>query len=135
MKKAIIAVVVVVVAMFVIGTDPFVNPFVGWIEKNKQGSSSPRLMYSMAGYLYMVAQRQTKAVELYQKAFNWFPGYKDESEAHYRVGLYHESQKDYPKATAEYQLIIQKWPNMADKLALPNRIARFKAYSGDAGNP
>jgi len=130
MKKAIIAVICVVVAFFVIGTDLFVNPFVNWIEKNQKKSSAPRMMYAMSGYLYMVAQRQGKAVELYRKAFKWFPGYKDEGEAHYRIGLYYESKKDYPKATEEYQLILDKWPDMGQRLALHQRIERFRAYQG-----
>jgi tetratricopeptide (TPR) repeat protein len=135
MKKAIIAAVVVVVFMFVMGTDLFVNPFTGWIEKNKEKSYAAKLQYFIGGYLYMVAQRQGRAVEVYQKAFSLFPGYPDENEAHYRIGLYYESQKNYPRATVEYQLILQKWPNMGEKLGLDQRIARFKAYSGEAGNP
>jgi tetratricopeptide (TPR) repeat protein len=135
MKKAIIAFVSIVVLLFVMGTDLFVNPFTAWIEKNKEKTYAAKMQYFMGGYLYMVAQRQGRAVEIYRKAFQLFPGYHDEGEAHYRIGLYYEGQKDYPKATTEYQLILEKWPNMGEKLGLNQRIARFKAYSGEAGNP
>jgi tetratricopeptide (TPR) repeat protein len=135
MKKWIILAVLIVVAFFLAGTDLVVNPVTEWVKKNPQNSSAPRIQYSMAGYLYMVAQRQAKAVELYKTAFQLFPGHADEKEAHYRIGLYHESKKDYPNAIAEYQFIIGKWPDMAEKLALQQRIERFKAYSGAAANP
>ena len=130
MKKLVVLIVLIVIALFVIGTDFFVNPFEDWIKKNQSNSAAPRLQYFMAGYLYMVAQKHGKAVELYQTAFQLFPGYADECEAHYRIGLYYEAKKDYLKASEEYQLIIQRWPDTADKLALSQRIERFKAYSG-----
>lgn len=131
MKKIVVLVVLVIVALFLIGTDFVVNPFENWIVKNQTDSAAPRLQYSMAAYLYMVAQRQSRAVELYKKAFELFPGYPDESEARYRVGLYYESKRDYPKATETYQYIIQKWPDTAERLALTTRIERFKAYGGN----
>lgn len=131
MKKAIITVVVLVIAFFLIATDTVVNPVQNWVKTNSSKPSAARVQYSLAGYLYMVAQRQAKAVELYQTAFELFPGYKDEPEAHYRVGLYYESKKDYGRATEEYQLIVSKWPDMAQKLSLAQRIAKFKAYQGE----
>jgi len=132
MKKIIIVVVVIVVALFIMGTDLFVNPCENWIVNNRANSSAPGLQYWMAGYLYMIAQRQERAVELYKKAFELFPGHPDEPEARYRVGLYYEVKKDYPQAITTYQYIIQKWPDMAEKLSLPTRIERFKSYSGGA---
>ena len=132
MKKIIILVILIVVALFVIATDVVVDPVQNWVIKNEKNSSAPRIQYSLASYLYMVAQRQSKAVELYKTAFQHFPGYPDEREAHYRVGLYYETKKDYPKAIEEYQFIIQKWPDMAEKLSLTQRIERFKAYSGNS---
>src|ERR1041385_7425512 len=130
MKKLVVVAILIVVSLFVIGTDLVVNPVQNWVVKNEKNSSAPRIQYSLAGYLYMVAQRQGKAVELYQTAFKLFPGYRDEPEAHYRVGLFYETKKDYPRAVEEYQLINQKWPDMADRLALTQRIERFKAYQG-----
>jgi tetratricopeptide (TPR) repeat protein len=130
MKKAFIALGIVLAFFVLLATDLFVNPIQDWVRKNPSHSSAPRVQYSVAGYLYMVAQRQGRAVELYQTAFKLFPGHPDEAEAHYRVGLYYESRKDYPKAIEQYQLIMDKWPDMAQRLALSQRIARFDAYQG-----
>ncbi|MSR65702.1 MAG: tetratricopeptide repeat protein [Verrucomicrobiae bacterium] len=130
MKKIIILVILIVVALFVMGTDLVVDRVQNWVIKNEKNSSAARIQYSMAGFLYMVAQRQAKAVDLYHTAFRLFPGYPDEPYAHNRVGLYYESKKDYPKATEEFQIIIKKWPDMAEKLALTQRIERFRAYQG-----
>ena len=132
MKKIIIIVVVFVIGLFVVATDMVVNPVHDWVKNNHSKSFAPRLQYTMAGYLYMVAQRQEKAVELYNTAFQLFPGHKDEAEAHYRVGLYYESKKDYVNATKKYELILAKWPDLGEKLALNQRIAKFRAYSGEA---
>ena len=134
MKKIGIIVVIVVVALFIMGTDMVVNPFEEWVLKNQQNSAAPRLQYALAGYLYLLAQRQGKATEMYQTAFRLFPGQPGESQAHYRIGLYCESKKNYNGAVAEYQTIIQKWPDLAERLALSQRIDHFKALQGEAGN-
>ncbi len=133
MKRIVVLVVLIIVALFLIGTDFVIQPCEEWIQKNQSKPSAARLQYSMAAYLYMVAQRQERAVELYKKAFELFPGYPDEPEARYRVGLYYESKHDYPKAIETYRYIIQKWPDMAERLALTTRIERFKAYGGNIG--
>lgn len=129
MKKLIVLVVLIVVALFLMGTDIVVGPVQNWVVKNQNNPSAPRVLYAQAGYLWTM-QRDAKAVELYQSAFNLFPGYKDEASAHYRVGFYYESKKDYPKAIAEFQLVINKWPDLAEKQQLSQRIDRFKAYMG-----
>ena len=133
MKKAVIAIVVIVVGMFIIATDLVVSPFRSWAQQNHTKPYVAKLHYFMAGYLYMVAQRQERAVEMYKKGFELFPDYpeQDQREAHYRCGLYYEGKKDYNSATAEYVLIQTKWPDAAGKLNLDQRISRFKAYGGN----
>lgn len=133
MKKFVIAIVVIVVGMFVIATDLVVSPFRSWAESNHTKPYVAKLHYALSGYLYMVAQRQERAVEMYQKGFPLFPDYPQDAqrEARYRCGLYYEGKKDYNKATAEYLYIQQKWPDAAARLSLDQRIARFKAYGGN----
>jgi tetratricopeptide (TPR) repeat protein len=131
MKKVAIIAVIIVVGLFVIATDMVVNPIQQWVVNNPKSSAAPRVIYTMAGYLYMVAQRGGKATELYQTAFRLFPKHPDEPEAHYRIALYYESKRDYPRAIDEYQLILKQYPDLGEKLNLNSRIDHIHALQGE----
>lgn len=131
MKKIAIVVVLIVVALFLVGQDMVVNPVQEWVMNNPKSSSAESVQYRMAGYLYMIVQRQAKAVELYETAFRLFPNNPNEPEARYRIALYCEAKRDYKKAMATYELMIQKWPDKAEKLALTQRVEKLKALGGE----